>query len=59
MATMAKIDLYKQYPEIVEELKLLLGKYIREGRSTPGIIQQNDSINFKWEQIDFLNEQEV
>jgi len=48
-------NLYKQYPDIVEELKLLLGKYIREGRSTPGTIQQNDTINFEWKQIEFIN----
>lgn len=44
-------NLYKKHPEIVEDLKLLLGKYIREGRSTPGTIQQNDAIDFEWEQI--------
>jgi arylsulfatase A len=49
-------NLYTQYPEIVEELKLLLGTYIREGRSTPGIIQQNDTIDFEWEQIEFINQ---
>jgi len=49
-------NLYNQYPGIVEELKLLLGKYIREGRSTPGIIQQNDSIDFEWEQTKFISQ---
>lgn len=39
-----------------EELKSLLIKYIVEGRSTPGTIQKNDSINFKWEQIEFINQ---
>lgn len=39
-----------------EELKSLLIKYIVEGRSTPGTIQKNDSINFKWKQIEFINQ---
>ncbi len=39
-----------------EELKSLLVKYIVEGRSTPGAIQKNDSINFKWKQIEFINQ---
>lgn len=41
--------------EKVEELKSLLIKYIIEGRSTPGVPQKNDSINFKWKQIEFIN----
>jgi arylsulfatase A-like enzyme len=28
-------DLYEKYPEIVERLKSLLERYVREGRSTP------------------------
>ncbi len=39
----------------VEELRSLLIKYINEGRSTPGIPQKNDSIDFEWKQIDFVN----
>lgn len=41
--------------EKVEELKSLLTKQIVEGRSTPGAPQKNDSINFKWKQIQFIN----
>jgi len=41
--------------ETVKELKSLLMKYIAEGRSTPGIPQKNDSIDFKWKQIDFMD----
>ena len=40
-------NLYKQYPEIVEGLQLLLGKYIREGRSTPGTMQHAAMANDK------------
>ncbi len=42
--------------EKVEELKSLLVKYIKDGRSTPGEKQLNDSIDFDWHQISFVNE---
>ncbi|TLP81274.1 sulfatase family protein [Maribacter sp. ACAM166] len=42
--------------EVVEELKSLLIKYIVDGRSTPGVPQKNDSINFEWKQIKFINQ---
>lgn len=45
-----KTNVYKEHPEVVKELKLLLQKYIQEGRSTPGKAQPNDATN-KWEQI--------
>ncbi len=48
-------NLYDQNPETITELKSLLIRYILEGRSTPGKIQQNDSIDFEWKQIDFIN----
>ncbi len=41
-------------PEIVMELKSLLLKYIDEGRSTKGIPQENDAINFEWKQLELL-----
>ena len=41
--------------EKADELKTLLEKYIVEGRSTPGTLQKNDSINFEWKQIEFIN----
>jgi len=47
-------NLQDQRPEIVEELKSLLTKHILEGRSTPGPVQQNDPIDFEWEQVDFI-----
>jgi len=35
-------NLYAEQPEVVRELKTLLEKYIRDGRSTPGKPQTND-----------------
>ena len=49
-----KNNLQDQFPTLVEELKILLIKYIREGRSTPGKIQSNDG-PFPWKQLNFLN----
>jgi len=49
-------NLESSEPEKLAELKSLLSKYISEGRSTPGAIQENDAIDFKWKQIDFINE---
>lgn len=37
-----KNNLVAEYPEVVNELTLLIEKHIREGRSTPGKIQQNN-----------------
>ncbi|MFD1614633.1 sulfatase family protein [Gelatiniphilus marinus] len=42
------------HPEKGKALKNLLTKYIVEGRSTPGTPQQNDSIDFDWKQIRFI-----
>ncbi len=39
----------------VNELKTLLSKYIRDGRSTPGKIQENDPVGYDWKQIDFVD----
>jgi len=35
-------NLYGEHPEVVRELKELLEKYNRDGRSTPGAAQRND-----------------
>lgn len=43
-------NLEAQNPDIVKELHQLLQKYIMEGRSTPGISQQNDGGN-EWKQV--------
>ena len=45
-----KNNVYQEHPEVVQELKQLLQKYIQDGRSTPGTVQKNDATN-KWEQI--------
>ncbi|MDO5973830.1 sulfatase family protein [Flavivirga jejuensis] len=42
-----------KFPEKTKELKDLLIKYIREGRSTPGEIQKNDAITNEWPQASF------
>ena len=49
-------NLESSNPEKVNELKVLLSKYISEGRSTPGAPQKNDTIHFEWKQIGFMNE---
>jgi arylsulfatase A len=35
-------NLYSQFPEVVSELRALMMKYIKDGRSTPGVPQMND-----------------
>ncbi len=45
-------------PEKAEELKQLLNKYIREGRSTPGTQQQNDSVAW-WKQLWWLDKSDL
>lgn len=40
----------------VQELKALLTEYIEQGRSTPGAPQENDPIDFEWQQIAFTKE---
>ena len=49
------INLVETEVKKVTELKAILTKQIRDGRSTPGKTQKNDSINFEWTQIDFTN----
>ncbi|MEQ6120934.1 arylsulfatase [Reichenbachiella sp. MALMAid0571] len=49
-----KDNLQASNPQKVDELKKLLTKYILEGRSTPGIIQQNDTGN-SWKQLWWIN----
>lgn len=48
------INLQATEQEKVAELKMLLSNYIRDGRSTPGQKQANDSISSDWPQIDFI-----
>ncbi len=48
-------NLYEKHPEVVKELKALLIRYIKEGRSTQGETQTNDG-PFPWKQIEsFVN----
>ncbi|MEO9572293.1 MAG: arylsulfatase [Polaribacter sp.] len=48
-----KKNIASKYPEKVKELKELLIKQIREGRSTSGKIQKNDAITGEWPQANF------
>lgn len=47
-------NLIHLYPEKVKELKALLEKYIREGRSTPGVPQENDGPE-RWAELDWMD----
>ena len=48
-----KDNVAPKFPEKVKELKQLLIKQIKEGRSTPGKIQKNDAITGEWPQANF------
>lgn len=43
-------NLAGEYPDIVEEMRLLLKSYVQNGRSTPGMPQQNTGAPF-WPQL--------
>lgn len=43
-------NVYEQYPEIVEKLHDLMTQYVKQGRSTPGLPQQNDG-TYPWKQL--------
>lgn len=43
----------EKFPKKVKELKDLLIKQIKEGRSTPGKVQKNDAITDAWPQVNF------
>jgi len=47
------VNVYKEHPEVVGELKTLLQKYIEDGRSTPGVKQKNDG-EYPWKQLDWM-----
>lgn len=40
-----KHNVYKEHPDIVEELRALLQQYIKNGRSTPGTPQKNGAVH--------------
>ena len=46
-------NLVFQYPRRVGEMKALLAKYVKEGRSTPGISQENDGPAY-WDELDWM-----
>lgn len=48
-----KENVAEKYPEKVREMKALLAKYIKNGRSTPGRVQENDGPE-TWEQLDWM-----
>ena len=49
-------NLQVEHQDKVEELKSLLVTYIENGRSTPGLPQENDAVaDGKWPQVDFMN----
>jgi arylsulfatase A len=50
-----KQNVYDKYPEIVEQLTALLATYVRNGRSTPGAIQQNTGPAY-WPQLHWLED---
>ncbi len=47
-------NVYDKYPEVVTELRNLLIQYILNGRSTPGIVQQNTG-PARWEQVSWVD----
>ena len=47
-------NLYDKHPDKVEELKALISKYIKNGRSTKGEPQKNDPVT-KWPQISWMD----
>lgn len=47
-----KQNLYREHPEVVEELGKLMLDYINRGRSTPGADQQNDNGDNRWKQVE-------
>lgn len=46
-------NVYAEHPEVVEELKALMAKYVKDGRSTPGMPQKNDGPT-AWEQLGWM-----
>ena len=48
-----KNNVAQQFPEKVKELKDILIQQIKNGRSTPGKVQENDAISGEWHQANF------
>ena len=51
-------NIYDQEPAVVEELKALLTRYVRDGRSTPGAPQSNTGARY-WPQLNWLVEADL
>lgn len=51
-----KMNVAEKYPDKVKELKTLLIKQIKEGRTTKGKPQSNDEISLDWPQANFAFE---
>lgn len=49
-----KNNLCNSYPQLVTELRILLERYIKMGRSTPGSIQRNDG-DYPWSQLFWMD----
>ncbi len=47
------VNLAAQYPEMVEEMLVLLRKQIGDGRSTPGLLQSNE-VRAPWTQLNYI-----
>ncbi len=46
-------NLVTKFPDLVKDLKGLLTKYVKEGRSTPGAPQKNDGPEF-WSELEWM-----
>ena len=44
-----------EHPEIVSSLRALMAKYVKEGRSTPGVPQKNDG-EYPWKELEWMQE---
>lgn len=45
-----------EHPDVVNRLRALMAKYVREGRSTPGVPQKNDG-EYPWKELDWMKDQ--
>lgn len=52
------INLYQSHPEIAGKLRALLTRYIKEGRSTPGLPQANDR-TYPWKQLSWISDTSI
>jgi len=50
-----KNNLVSKHPRRVEDMKALLAKYVREGRSTSGAVQENDGPEY-WPELEWMKD---